>query len=69
MILLPAGYKNNPDKKYPVFYYLDAYWDTPLVSAIYGNLIYDNRVPEMIMVGLSYPAGADVGRPRQPPRR
>lgn len=64
VILLPASFKQNPTKKYPVFYYLDAYWDTPLVSATYGNLIYDNRVPEMIMVGLSYPHGADYGSER-----
>jgi predicted alpha/beta superfamily hydrolase len=40
-----------------VLYYLDAYWDTPLLTATYGNLIYDNATPEFIMVGLSYPSG------------
>lgn len=60
VILLPASYQSNPERKYPVFYYLDAYWDTPLVSSVYGHLIYDNQVPEMIMVGLSYPDGANV---------
>lgn len=60
VIVYPASYKASPDKKYPVFYYLDAYWDTPLLSATYGNLIYDNEVPEFIMVGFSYPASANV---------
>ena len=64
VVVLPASYAANPDRKYPVFYYLDAYWDTPMVSAVYGNLLYDNQVPEMILVGFSYPAGADFGRER-----
>lgn len=64
VVVLPASYATDPKRKYPVFYYLDAYWDTPMVSAVYGNLLYDNLVPEMILVGLSYPAGADYGRER-----
>ena len=64
VVILPASYAANPDKKYPVFYYLDAYWDTPLVSAVYGNLIYDNQIPEMILVGLSYPSSANYDRER-----
>jgi hypothetical protein len=59
VVVLPSGYAANPDKTYPVLYYLDAYWDTPLLVSTYGNLIYDNRAPEFIMVGLSYPAGTD----------
>jgi predicted alpha/beta superfamily hydrolase len=57
VVVLPASYASNPGKTYPVLYYLDAYWDTPLLTATYGNLIYDNQVPEFIMVGLSYPSG------------
>ena len=66
IVVLPSSHASNPGKTYPVLYFLDAYWDTPLLSAIYGNLIYDNRVPEFIMVGLSYPPGAnyDVERRR-----
>ncbi len=55
IICLPASYYDSPDKKYPVFYFLDAYWHTPLLHAIYGLLRFDNVIPEMIMVGLSYP--------------
>lgn len=65
VIVYPASYKTNPDKKYPVFYYLDAYWDTPLLSSTYGNLIFDNEVPEFIMVGLSYPATANYDLERR----
>ncbi len=61
----PSSYKTNPDKKYPVLYYLDAYWDTPLLVSTYGNLQYDNLVPEFIMVGLSYPSSADYGKERR----
>jgi predicted alpha/beta superfamily hydrolase len=59
VVVLPPGYANHPGKTYPVLYYLDAYWDTPLLVSTYGNLVYDNRIPECIMVGLSYPAGTD----------
>jgi predicted alpha/beta superfamily hydrolase len=65
VVVYPSSYKTNPGKKYPVLYYLDAYWDTPLLVSTYGNLIYDNQVPEFIMVGLSYPSGADYGKERQ----
>lgn len=65
VVVYPSSYKTNPDKKYPVLYYLDAYWDTPLLVSTYGNLLYDNLVPEFIMVGLSYPASADYGKERR----
>lgn len=54
VITLPSSYSSSPDKKYPVLYYVDAYWDAPLVSAVYGGLVYDALAPEFIMVGLSY---------------
>ncbi len=65
VVVYPSSYKTNPEKKYPVLYYLDAYWDTPLLVSTYGNLIYDNQVPEFIMVGLSYPSSADYGKERR----
>ncbi len=65
VVVYPSSYKSNPEKKYPVLYYLDAYWDTPLLVSTYGNLSYDNLVPEFIMVGLSYPSGADYGKERR----
>ena len=65
VIILPSSYQSQPTKKYPVLYYLDAYWDTPLLASTYGNLIYDNEVPEFIMVGLSYPEGKDYGKERR----
>lgn len=59
VITLPSSYLSSPTKKYPTLYYLDAYWDAPLVTAVYGGLVYDALAPEFIMVGLSY-AGDNV---------
>lgn len=53
IITLPDSYSKEPNKRYPVLYYLDAYWDFPLVYATYGNLRYDKAIPEVILVGLS----------------
>jgi predicted alpha/beta superfamily hydrolase len=65
VIVYPASYAANPEKTYPVLYYLDAYWDTPLLSSIYGGLSYDRDIPEFIMVGFSYPATANYGKERR----
>ena len=65
IVVLPASYYTQPEKKYPVLYYVDAYWDTPLLVSTYGNLIYDNVVPEFIMVGFSYPAGTNFDKERR----
>ncbi|MDZ7723048.1 MAG: alpha/beta hydrolase-fold protein [candidate division KSB1 bacterium] len=59
VIYLPDSYENSPEKHYPVLYFTDAYWDMPLLHSIYGQLTYDNVLPELIMVGFSYP-GEDV---------
>lgn len=59
VIVFPASYAQEPKRTYPVFYFLDAYWDVPLLVSTYGNLMYDNQLPEFLMVGLSYPSGKD----------
>ncbi len=66
IVILPDSYASSPDKKYPILYFLDAHWDLPLLTGIYGNLRYDNVIPELIMVGMSYPEGTtyDSGRLR-----
>jgi uncharacterized protein len=64
IISLPDGYAANPNKKYPVLYFLDAYWDQPLLTSTYGNLMYDRMAPEFIMVGFSYPGAANYGEER-----
>lgn len=65
VVVLPASYYTQPEKKYPVLYYVDAYWDTPLLVSTYGNLLFDNETPEFIMVGLSYPQGANYDQERR----
>lgn len=56
---LPASYAKSPDKKYPVVYVTDGYWDFEKLSTIRGSLVFDKVVPEFIVVGLGY-AGKDL---------
>lgn len=65
VIVLPASWGKDPHQSWPVLYYVDAYWDTPLLVSTYGNLMYDNVAPEFIMVGLSYPSGANYDLERR----
>lgn len=55
LINLPQSYADNPDKKYPILYYTDAQWDASLISPILGKCNYDRTLPEVILVGISYP--------------
>jgi predicted alpha/beta superfamily hydrolase len=61
IISLPASYQTEPTKRYPVVYYLDAYWDFPLLHATYGNLRYDRAITEAILVGLNIDKEKDIG--------
>ena len=54
LISLPAGFREHPEKKYPVVFVADGYWTFTTVSAIYGTLYYGKNVPEMLVVGLGY---------------
>jgi hypothetical protein len=65
IVVLPSGHGKTPGKTYPVLYFLDGYWDTPLLASTYGNLMYDNFAPEFIMVGLSYPNGSNYDLERR----
>ncbi len=53
-IALPASFREHPEKKYPVVFVTDGYWDFTTVAATYGNLCYGKNVPEMLVVGLGY---------------
>lgn len=63
---LPSSYASSPGRRYPVVYFLDAYWDFPLLGTTAGNLQVDGLIPEVILVGIGY-AGTnpDVGALRQ----
>jgi predicted alpha/beta superfamily hydrolase len=53
-VALPASYDSSPQKRYPVLYLCDGYWDFTLVTGFYGNLVWDKIVPEFIIVGIGY---------------
>jgi predicted alpha/beta superfamily hydrolase len=51
---LPASYATEPNKRYPVVYVTDGYWDFHKLTAIHGPLVYDRYAPEFIVVGMGY---------------
>jgi predicted alpha/beta superfamily hydrolase len=51
---LPASYTKEPDRRYPVVYVTDGYWDFAKITAIHGGLVYDRVVPEFVTVGIGY---------------
>ena len=53
-IALPESYATNLDRKYPVVFVTDAYWDFVKIAAMEGSLVYDKAVPEFITVGIGY---------------
>jgi predicted alpha/beta superfamily hydrolase len=65
-VFLPDSYDAHPERKYPVVYVCDGYWDGPLIRTIYGNLIYDKTAPEFILIGFGYPGeDADYAKLRR----
>jgi predicted alpha/beta superfamily hydrolase len=58
-IRLPDNYAQDQTKNYPVLYVLDGQWDFKLLDSIYGGLLYDGFIPEMIIVGITY-SGEDA---------
>lgn len=62
---LPGSYATDPNRRYPVLYVTDGYWDFPTVVVSYDNLAYDKVVPECIIVGLGYAGdNLDYGKMR-----
>lgn len=65
-IALPESYATHPDRKYPVVFVTDGYWDFVKISAMEGSLVYDKVVPEFITVGIGYAGeNLDYGSLRQ----
>jgi predicted alpha/beta superfamily hydrolase len=63
---VPDSYANQPDRRYPIIYVTDGYWDYKLFKSIVGGLVYDKVIPEAIVVGIGYPGDApDYGRLRR----
>ena len=62
LITLPGSYESEPERSYPALYLTDAQWDMALLASIRDKLIYDRVLPEIILVGITYPgADADYG--------
>lgn len=63
---LPGNYARDKDKRYPVVFVTDGYWDFEKMHVIRGALVWDKVVPEFIIVGLGYPgANLDYGQMRR----
>lgn len=62
LVRLPDDYATS-GKSYPVLYVLDG-WHFPLFAFLANNNIYSKRMPAVIMVNVSYPAGVNPVVPR-----
>lgn len=62
LVRLPEDYATS-GKSYPVLYVLDG-WHFPFVAFLANNNLYSGRMPPVIMVNLSYPAGVNPMGPR-----
>ena len=63
---VPDSYAASPERRYPILYVTDGYWDYKLLKSIIGGLVYDKVIPEVILVGIGYPGVApDYGRLRR----
>jgi predicted alpha/beta superfamily hydrolase len=54
----------TPNKTYPVLYVTDGQWFFPPLYSGYGSLHYDGFVPDLIIVGITWPANYDASRGR-----
>jgi predicted alpha/beta superfamily hydrolase len=61
---LPGSYSSDSTRKYPVLYILDGQWSFPVLRGITGGLRFDGFVPEMILVGITWPDNYDFNRNR-----
>jgi uncharacterized protein len=53
-INLPWSIGKDPKQIYPVVYLCDGAWDFVTVCGLYSHLLFDNVIPEFIIVGLGY---------------
>jgi uncharacterized protein len=56
LLHLPDRYSETGTDSFPVIFFTDGAWDFALMSSIYHNLKADGRIPEAVMVGITYPA-------------
>jgi uncharacterized protein len=61
----PDAYGSHPERKYPVVYVTDGYWNFVKTCSMGSSLWYDQIVPEYIVVGIGYAGdNVDYGRER-----
>jgi len=53
-IHIPKQYDKDQTAKYPVLYVLDGQWEFGLVSQVVGCLVFDQYMPDVIIVGITY---------------
>ena len=53
-IHIPKQYDKDQTAKYPVLYLLDAQWEFKLVEQVVGGLVFDQYMPDVIIVGITY---------------
>ena len=53
-IHIPKQYDKDQTAKYPVLYVLDGQWEFKLVDPVVGGLVYDQYMPDVIIVGITY---------------
>ncbi len=53
-IVVAPPAKPEPGKRVATVYVLDGYWDFPLVHGMRGSLLYDEAIPDVMVVGIGY---------------
>lgn len=53
-INLPGDYTRDSTKSYPVLFLLDAHYDFPMFTGIYGSQYYDGFIPGIVTVGITW---------------
>jgi predicted alpha/beta superfamily hydrolase len=62
-INLPGNY-GKTNKRYPVLYITDGQWFFPSMYVGYGGQHYDGFLPDLILVGITWPANYEESRGR-----
>jgi predicted alpha/beta superfamily hydrolase len=51
---LPDSFTTEREKRYPTLYLLDAQWNFELLHRIVSSLVFDQAIPEVLVVGITY---------------
>jgi predicted alpha/beta superfamily hydrolase len=61
-VRLPADYAEQPAKRYPIVYLLDGDSTFPMLAPQHLFMTYDDRTPEVIVVGIAYGGFGSVNK-------